>query len=309
MERRHFLKTSLLAAAAPVVATAAERGGCGLAIGTYGMPSMPLDEAIRLIASTGYNALEITALPGTSGNPAVLKSPDERARIRDLIGESGLRLSGIMAGIEPQRDEAKHQQQLAELYYLIQLGHDLSPEKAPVVQTVLGGKNWDESRDFFRDRIANWVQVAADQRGQISIKPHRSHAMSVPSEANWLIGQLGSPARLGMTYDYSHYAFREPELSIEETVAASLPHTNYVAVKDAVMTDGAVRFALAGEGDEWDHADIISALHDRGYRGDFCCEVSSQIWRNAPGYDPVKAAKICFDNMVAAFERAGVARR
>ncbi len=309
MERRHFLKTSLLAAAAPVVATAVERGGCGLAIGTYGMPSMPLDEAIRLIASTGYNALEITALPGTSGDPAVLKSPDERARIRDLIGESGLRLSGIMAGIEPQRYEAKHQKQLADLYYLIQLGHDLSPEKAPVVQTVLGGKNWDESRDFFRDRIANWVQVAADQRGQISIKPHRSHAMSVPSEANWLIGQLGSPARLGMTYYYSHYAFREPELSIEETVAASLPHTNYVAVKDAVMTDGAVRFALAGEGDEWDHADIISALHDRGYRGDFCCEVSSQIWRNAPGYDPVKAAKICFDNMVAAFDRAGVARR
>lgn len=309
MERRHFLKTSLLAAAAPAVATAAERGGCGLAIGTYGMPSMPLDEAIRLIASTGYNALEITALPGTSGDPAILKSADDRARIRDLIGESGLRLSGIMAGIEPQRDEAKHQEQLADLYYLIQLGHDLSPEKAPVVQTVLGGKNWDESRDLFRDRIANWVQVAADQRGQISIKPHRSHAMSVPSEANWLIGQLGSPARLGMTYDYSHYAFREPSLSIEETVAASLPHTNYVAVKDAVMTDGAVRFALAGEGDEWDHADIISALHDRGYRGDFCCEVSSQIWKNAPGYDPVKAAKICYDNMVAAFDRAGVARR
>jgi sugar phosphate isomerase/epimerase len=309
MERRHFLKTSLLAAAAPAVATGADRGGCGLAIGTYGMPSMPLDEAIRLIASTGYNALEITALPGTSGDPAILKSPDDRARIRDLIGESGLRLSGIMAGIEPQRDEAKHQEQLADLYYLIQLGHDLSPEKAPVVQTVLGGKNWDESRDLFRDRIANWVQVAADQRGQISIKPHRSHAMSVPSEANWLIGQLGSPARLGMTYDYSHYAFREPELSIEETVAASLPHTNYVAVKDAVMTDGAVHFALAGEGDDWDHADIISALHDRGYRGDFCCEVSSQIWRNAPGYDPVKAAKICFDNMVAAFDRAGVARR
>jgi hypothetical protein len=70
-----------------------------------------------------------------------------------------------------------------------------------------------------------------------------------------------------------------------------------------------VHFALAGEGDKWDHADIISALHDRGYRGDFCCEVSSQIWRNAPGYDPVKAAKICFDNMVAAFDRAGVARR
>lgn len=310
MERRHFLKTGLLAAAGgAVAATAAERGGCGLAIGTYGLQSMALDEAIRLIAATGYNALEITALPGTTGAPAVLKSADDRARIRDLIGESGLRLGGIMAGIEPQRDEAKHQEQLADLYYLIQLGHDLSPEKAPVIQTVLGGKIWDESRELFRDRIANWVQVAGDQRGFLSIKPHRSHAMSVPAEANWLIEQLGSPDRLGMTYDYSHYAFHEPLLTIEETVAASLPHTNYVAVKDAVLSDGAVRFALAGASKSWDHADVISALYDGGYRGEFCCEVSSQIWKSDPEYDPVKATKLCFENMVAAFDRAGVARR
>ncbi len=318
MERRHFLRTGFLAAAggtavatvsATVSAPAQERGGCGLAIGTYGLQSMPLDEAIRLIAATGYNALEITALPGTTGAPSVLKSGDDRSRIRDLIGESGLRLCGIMAGIEPQRDEAKHQEQLADLYYLIQLGHDLSPDKAPVIQTVLGGKDWEGSRELFRDRIANWVQVAGDQRGLLSIKPHRSHAMSVPAEAAWLIEQLGSPARLGMTYDYSHYAFREPPLSIAETVSASLPLTNYVAVKDAVMADGVVRFALAGESGSWDHADIISALHDGGYRGDLCCEVSSQIWKSDPGYDPVKATKLCYDNMVAAFDRAGVARR
>lgn len=310
MERRHFLKTGCLAAAGGTVsASAQERGGCGLAIGTYGLQSLPLDEAIRLIAATGYNALEIIALPGTTGAPSILKGGDDRSRVRDLIGESGLRLCGIMAGIEPQRDEAKHREQLADLYYLIQLGHDLSPDKAPVIQTVLGGKDWEGSRELFRDRIANWVQVAGDQRGLLSIKPHRSHAMSVPAEAAWVIEQLGSPARLGMTYDYSHYAFREPPLLIAETVSASLPITNYVAVKDAVMTDGAVRFALAGESASWDHADIISAFHDGGFRGDFCCEVSSQIWKSDPGYDPIKATKTCYENMVAAFDRAGVARR
>jgi sugar phosphate isomerase/epimerase len=314
MERRRFLRTTVLAAAggtlsAAVSAPAQDRGGCGLAIGTYGLQSMPLDEAIRLIAATGYNAFEITALPGTTGAPSVLKSADERSRLRDLIAESGLRLCGIMAGLEPQSDEVKHQAQLEELYALIQLGHDLSPDRAPVIQTVLGGKKWESSRELFRDRIANWVQLNGDLRGSLSIKPHRSHAMSVPSEAGWLIGQLGTPERLGMVYDYSHYAFHEPPLSIAETVASSLPLTNYVAVKDAVMTDGAVRFALAGESDSWDHADIISAFHDGGYRGDFCCEVSSQIWKSDPGYDPVKVTKLCYENMAAAFERAGVARR
>ena len=308
MDRRTFLKSTGLAASCSKI-NAAEKGGCGLAIGTYGLQSLSLTDAIQLIAKTGYNALEITALPGTTGAPSIIKGPEERTRLRGVIEESGLRLSALMAGIEPQRDETKHKEQLAELYYLIQLGHDLSPEKPPVIQTILGGKDWGESRDLFRDRIADWVQVAADQRGIISIKPHRSHAMSVPAEANWIIEQLGSPARLGMVYDYSHYAFHEPPLSIEETVTTSLPHTNYVAVKDAVKEQGKVRFVLAGESKSWDHADIISALYDGDYRGDFCCEVSSQIWKNDPGYDPVKATIRCFENMVAAFDRAGVARR
>ena len=308
VDRRNFLKSAAFTATGGIL-SAAEKGGCGLAIGTYGLQSLPLTAAIQLIAKTGYNALEITALPGTTGAPSVIKSEEKRTRLRGVIEESGLRLCALMAGLEPQRDDAKHKEQLAELYYLIQLGHDLSPEKPPVIQTILGGKNWSESRNLFRDRIADWVQVAADQRGLISIKPHRSHAMSIPAEANWIIEQLGSPARLGTVYDYSHYAFHEPPLSIEETVVTSLPHTNYVAVKDAVVDQGKVRFVLAGESQSWDHAEIISALYDGGYRGDFCCEVSSQIWKSDPGYDPVKATKLCFENMIAAFDRAGVARR
>ncbi len=308
LNRRNFCKAAILSSGGGLLA-AAEKGGCGLAIGTYGLQSLPLAEAIQLIAKTGYNALEITALPDTTGAPSVIKSPEDRKQIRSVIEDSGLRLCALMAGLEPQQDEAKHKEQLADLYYLIELGHALSPEKAPIIQTILGGKNWSESRDLFRDRIADWVQVAADQRGQLSIKPHRSHAMTVPAEANWLMDQLGSPDRLGMVYDYSHYAFHEPPLSIEETVTASLPRVNYVAVKDAVKEDGKVRFALAGESDSWDHAEIISALYDGGYRGDFCCEVSAQIWKNNPAYDAVKATVQCYEKMDAAFHRAGVARR
>ncbi len=309
--RRAFLNQTLAAASAGAAGLAFAqnpRGGGGLAIGTYGLQMMKLEDAIRLIAETGYNALEISAMPGTTGAPSILASED-RTRLRKIIADSGLRLCGIMADLPPKRIEAEHKAQLAEVYHLIQLGHDLSPDRAPVVQTVLGGKDWTESRDLFRDRVADWNQIAADQRGLLSIKPHRFHAMSQPAEANWLIAQLGAPERLGLTFDYSHYAFREPPLGIAETVAAALPHLNYVAVKDAVKEGDRVRFVLAGEGTAWDHAEIISALYDGGYRGDFCCEVSSQIWKSQPGYDPVAATRTCFANLAAAFERAGVARR
>jgi sugar phosphate isomerase/epimerase len=269
---------------------------------------LKLDDAIQLIARTGYNALEISAMEGTTGAPSVLASED-RKRLRALIADSGLRLCGIMADLLPKANEADHEAQLVEVRNLIQLGHDLSPDRAPVVQTVLGGRNWAESRELFRDRISDWVEVAADQRGLLSIKPHRQHAMDLPSEANWIIDQIGAPERLGMTFDYSHYVFREPAVTIEAAVRESMPHLNYVAVKDAVKTNGKVGFALPGEGKAWNQAEVVSALYDGGYRGDFCCEVSSQIWKNNPAYDAVAATETCFANLKAAFERAGVARR
>lgn len=308
--RRTFLQSTIALASGglPYATPAADPRGAGLAIGTYGLQSLKLDDAIRLIARTGYNALEISAMEGTTGAPSVLASED-RKRLRTLIADSGLRLCGIMADLLPKANEADHEAQLVEVRHLIQLGHDLSPDRAPVVQTVLGGRNWAESRELFRDRISDWVEVAADQRGLLSIKPHRQHAMDLPSEANWIIDQISAPERLGMTFDYSHYAFREPAVTIEAAVRESMPHLNYVAVKDAVKTNGKVSFALPGEGKAWDQAEVISALYDGGYRGDFCCEVSSQIWKNNPAYDAVAATETCFANLKAAFERAGVARR
>ncbi|HRQ90000.1 MAG TPA: TIM barrel protein [Bacteroidia bacterium] len=309
MDRRRFVGTVAMAAAGGWsirAETVPGRTGCGLAIGTYGLQSMRLGEAVRLIADTGYDAVEISAMPGTTGDPSGLPTAD-REQLRSIIDGSGLRLCGIMAHLEPQRLDADHRAQLADLRHLIHLGHRLSPERPPVVQTVLGGKSWEESRDLFRDRIADWVQVAEDQRGTISVKPHRHHAMALPEQARWLISQLGSPARLGMVFDYSHYAFHDPELTVGAMVAESAPSTNYVAVKDAVLEAGKVHFALVGEGGSWDHADIVAAFHAKGYRGDFCCEVSSQIWR-ADGYDAVETTKRCYANLKAAFERAGVAR-
>lgn len=306
MDRRFFLKSAALLPGATVL-SAADEGACRLAIGTYGLQSMPLVDAIQLIAETGYDGLEITSFEGMTGSPEALGEKSVRSEVRKVIEGSGIPLGALMAGIKPTEDDAAHAAQLEELKRLIELAHDLSPDSPPIIQTILGGKSWEDSKGLFRDRLADWLQVAGDQKGTISIKPHRSHAMETPENAKWLIEQLGSPKRLGMVYDYSHYSFKDPVLSVSETVQTALPITNYIAVKDAVQVDGKVRFALAGEGKAWDHAEIIKAFYAGGYRGDFCCEVSSQIWR-AEGYDPVKATKVCYENMAAAFERAGVSR-
>lgn len=288
---------------------AAGKNTCGLAIGTYGLQSMPLPDAIRLVGNTGFDAIEITVFSGMTGDPGgALKSAESRKAVRAALDETGLRLCALMADLRPEADDAKHYAQLPTLNQYIQLARELSPDNPPLIQTVLGGKVWEDSKTFFRDRIANWNQVLADQKGYLSIKPHRGSAMSKPEHAVWLLDQLGNPRRLKMVYDYSHYALREPELPIAETVETALPVTNYIAVKDAEIVEGKVRFALPGETATWDQSEVLKRFYGGGYRGDFCCEVSSQIWRNNPDYDPAKATQTCFRNMVEAFEKAGIPR-
>jgi sugar phosphate isomerase/epimerase len=161
---------------------------------------------------------------------------------------------------------------------------------------------------LIRDRLADWVRVAEEQKFTFAIKPHRMQAMSRPEDAIWLFQQLGEPPRLRMVYDYSHFHRRDPEMTIAGTVARSLPWTAYVASKDAVVKDGKVVFALTGEGGEFDHAEIVKAFVAGGYTGDFCCEVSSQIWK-ANGYDAAVATQTSYRNLAEAFKRAGVEQR
>ena len=174
-----------------------------------------------------------------------------------------------------------------------------------MIQTVLGGRDWTACRERFRDRLADWIRVAEAEETVIAVKPHRGGGMSRPSEAVWLIRQLGDTPWLRMVYDYSHYAFRD--MPLEETIDTALSYTAHIAVKDAVQRDGKVTFMLPGEGGAFDYAALLRRFYDGGYRGDICCEVSSAVW-DKPGYDPVQAAKTCYANMAAAFEKAGVPR-
>ena len=170
---------------------------------------------------------------------------------------------------------------------------------------MLGGGTWEEKKELFRDRLTDWVDAAAQSRVVLAIKPHRGGALSRPEEAIWLIRELGDSPWLRMVYDYSHYAFRE--MPLEETVRTALPYTAHLVVKDAVRDGEKVVFALPGASGTFDYAQLLRLFYDGGYRGDVCCEVSSMVSRK-PDYDPVVAAKACYEAMARAFEKAKVPR-
>ena len=266
------------------------------------MKSFTTERALDVIADTGFDAVEITVWPGWDAEPSHMPA-ERRARIRDQIGQRKLRLTSLMEHIVPSSDGSEHEQSLKRLAGVFELAKDLAPDRSelPVVQTVLGGGEWDQKKNLFVDRVG---ELAKAHGIVLCVKPHRGGGMSQPSEAIWLIGQLGNTPSCRMVYDYSHYAFRE--ISLIDSVKESLPYTAHVAFKDAVQEDGGrVRFVLPGAAGTIDFATILKTLHEGGYRGDISCEVSGMV-SNRPEYDPLDAVKVCHRHVAAAFQKARV---
>ena len=278
--------------------------GLSLGIGNYGMQSYKANEAIRLIADLKYDAIELTVMPEWDSSPDKLTG-ERRRTVRRMLADTGLALTSLMENLTPSVTDAEHQKTLERLKLAAELGQDLAPDSPPLIQTVLGGGDWSEKKELFRDRLGDWRRIAESTKTVIAIKPHRSGAMSQPEQAAWLLEQLGSSPWMGMIYDYSHYAMRG--LSVAETVKAAFPTTVQIVVKDVMKKGDQFEFALPGEANTFDHAEILTAFYKSGYRRSVCCEVSSQVFRR-PVYDAAAAAKSCYDFMSRIFEKAGIPR-
>lgn len=279
--------------------------GMTMGIGNYGMPAARVEEAIQLVAETGFDSLELTMMPDWDSSPEKLGA-DRRRSLRQMLADSRLILTSLMEDLTPSPVEAEQQAALDRLKRAAELGGDLAPDRLPLIQTVLGGGRWEEKRTLYRDCLGDWLRIAESHKVTIAVKPHRSGAMSLPAEAAWLYEQLGRSPCFGMVYDHSHYAFRD--LSIEETVKTALPITRHIAVKDVVRRGERFEFSLPGEAGTIDHSEILKRFFEGGYRGDVCCEVSSQVFRRSD-YDPPVATRHCYNALRQLFEKGKIPRR
>ncbi|WP_161604810.1 sugar phosphate isomerase/epimerase family protein [Roseiconus nitratireducens] len=267
------------------------------------MKTLATERALEVLAEIGFDSVELAVRSGWDADSATLNAR-RRKTIRERIDQSRLRLTSLMEHVYPT-DDRQQAVALDRLKLAGDVAHDLAPEDPPLVQTVLGSGDFQREKTRLRDRLGDWVDLADARNVVIAIKPHRGGIVSTPAEAVWLMNQLGDPARLRMVYDYSHYAFREMPLA--ETIQTSLPFVAHVAVKDAIREAGRVVFRLPGETEAIDFPQLLRRFFDGGYRGDFNCEVSGMV-SNRPGYDSIAAARTCYQNMSAAFERSGVPR-
>ena len=289
---------SLIAAPAP---TNPPKIGFGYSL--YGMKSLQVSQALKICADIGYSGVELACLKGWPCDPATLKKSDRDA-LRLELQDLALDLPGLMENLVLIGSDDQHHSNLERLKNVCQLGHELSPDAPPIVETVLGGKpeEWPTVKERMVEKLRNWEKVAAAERTVVAVKAHAFGALHTPQDAKWLVQQIASPW-IRLVFDYSH--FQRQQLNLKESLSTMLGETVFVHIKDNITTAGKTEFALPGDAGDVDYAEYLKLLRDGGYRGSVVVEVSGQVF-GKPGYDPIAAAKRCYKNIQPAFVKAGL---
>jgi len=276
----------------------------GLGFSLYGMKSLSIADGLKSCAEIGYDCIELPVMVDWPGDGAKLNA-DSRAELRQRIATSGLRLTALMENLPIVGDEAKQAANLERLKLAAQLARELNPTTPPLVETILGGKpgEFDAVKVEFAQRLEGWADVMAEAKVLLAIKAHVSNATQRPEQLLWLLDQVASPW-LVAAYDYSH--FQLEDLKLADTMESLLPRAKFIHVKDTEHAQGKRGFLLPGEG-SIDYGEYFKLLAKSEFRGDVVVEVSGQI-SSKPGYDPVAAARKCYNHLAPAMKAAGITR-
>jgi inosose dehydratase len=290
-----FTRRAWLAAAAAALAAGPAVGqGKKIPLGfsLYGMKTLSLADALAACAKIGYAGVELALMPGYPAEPHLL-SAAARKELRTRLADANLTVQALMENLVEPAADAVRAKNLDRLKAAAELGRALS-DAPPVIETILGGKpaDWDAVKDRMAERLHAWAAVGKDAKTVIAIKPHVGNALHSLDGAAWLMRQVDSPwVRIG--FDYSHLFLRGVKLP--DAVAALVPLSAFVHVKDAKGTPAKFEFLLPGE-HGIDYAEYAKLLAAAKYAGPVVVEVSGMV-SNKPGYDPVAAATRSYANL------------
>ena len=271
---------------------------------TWGMPKLPIDDALEQLKRIGYDGVEVAVLPGWTTELYTLDGA-ERSRIRSLFDRYDFDMPAVAGHCSVlARDPDEHAKNWARLTGAIDLCADWAgPSGPPVLETVLGGgqDEWEAVEERAVERLAALAAYGAERGVTIAIEPHVGCALDTPEKSLRLLDRIDSP-HFKINFDISH--FDVLGIPTAESVAALVPHAVHTHVKDQRGRYPDHEFLIPGEG-PFDYVDYMREMDKAGYDGYITGEVSMMVHRR-PDYDPVAAAELTYKTLAEAFDKAGI---
>lgn len=275
----------------------------------YGMPHLPLEQALAVQAAVGYRAVELTVLP-TYATALATFDTARRAQTRALLRRSGLVCSGI-ANFQTltDADDAATAPIMDHHRRAIDLAADLAlAGTVPVVAFFSGGAvaDWPAARGRLIDRIGELAEYARRRGIRLAMKAHALGCVSRPHQLIDLHEQIGSPA-FRFCFDMSHYEVQG--LALEQALSPLIPLSVHTEVKASIGRAPEQEYMIPGEPDtQSDFVGQFRAMRALGYTGYLVPEMSVQVMRR-PAYDQEAALRLAFGALTQALRAAGVADR
>ncbi len=275
-----------------------------LGYSAWGMPTLPVDEQIRIVKDAGFQGIELICIERASTNLDRL-DPSERKRIRRLLDASGLAFPALHASVNPiDPDPELAARNVERLRRSIDLSVELAGRDEPAAIVLMGyGKTDTYEQD--RVRLVPIFQDLAEygkSRGvKLAYEFHVGQAIDRPERMLWLLEQVGHPF-FRVNLDTSH--FDVMGYGIAESVRPLVAYAVHTHVKDQRGRWPNHEYLIPGDGD-YDYVTYLKELDMGGYTGFITGEISVMVQRK-PGYDPEAAARQSYRVLSEAFEKAGL---
>ncbi|MBC7237128.1 MAG: sugar phosphate isomerase/epimerase [Chloroflexi bacterium] len=271
---------------------------------TWGMPEVPIDQALPAIAEIGFQGVEISVAPRWS--TAIEKlTPQARAQIRHLLDENDLICTSVIRNASMiAEDPAENAANMASLRQAIDLAAEWTRPGEPAVMTShLGGRpeDWEDKKNLAIERLLPLADYAQERGAYVAIEIHCMSMLNLPERVHWLFEQVHHPA-VRLNFDISHMEVMG--IPIEESVPALAPYSIHTHVKDQRGRYPDLEFLTPGEG-PFDFVRYLKAMDAAGYKGFITAEVSIMVQRR-PGYDPFFHAQLSYWTLYKAFQVAGL---
>ncbi len=275
-----------------------------LGYSAWGMPRLPVDVQVRIVAGDGFTGIELICIAGSTTDVEELDAAEGR-RIRGLLDQANLALPAIAGSANPlAEDPSELAAQKARLHQGIELCADLAGPDGPPALVIMGygrPERYERDRTVLVERFGKLADFAGTRGVTLALETHVGQAIDLPEKALWLLAQLHHP-HFKLNLDTSH--FDVMGISIADSVRPLIRHAVHTHVKDQRGRYPDHDYLTPGDGD-YDYVTYAREMQQGGYSGYITAEISIMVQRK-PGYDPVAAAAQSFRTLSSAFAQAGV---
>jgi sugar phosphate isomerase/epimerase len=222
-------------------------------------------EQCKVAAGLGLRYVEIRSAWGTN----ILDLDDSKlATVRETLAEHGLKASSIGSPIGKISIDDEFPPHLERMRHAVEVAQML---EAPYIRLfsffIPEGTEPDSWRDEVLTRMSALAEAASDADVILVHENEKEIYGDIPRRCLDIVTSVSSP-KLQLAWDPANFV-QVGVRPFSEGYATLRPHVGYIQIKDALLSDGTVVVAGAGDGEV---PETVRALRADGFDGFFSLE-------------------------------------